>query len=214
MMIKRTKANVLEELREHRETILARLVDRNEKLEVYDFLQRSLAITNVATAHQFQEKYQEYYRLVIDREDDRCKRDQNWRRFYFSLLESEKGNRDVSFRTILEKLYRYNERCIEASFSSKIVATIRPELPVYDQYVAKNIGLDKPSCRDRLDRLEKWVDLYDHLQRVVFEMQTYAAFTELKTCFDERLPSYKHFTDVKKLDLFLWQHREGLQHGR
>jgi hypothetical protein len=32
-------------------------------------------------------------------------------------------------------------------------------------------------------------------------------FQALRVAFDSRFPAHKHFTDVKKLDLLLWQFR-------
>ena len=38
-----------------------------------------------------------------------------------------------------------------------------------------------------------------------------AGFAELRRRFDERHPDYSHLADTKKLDLLLWQYRQG--HG-
>jgi len=39
-------------------------------------------------------------------------------------------------------------------------------------------------------------------------------FYQLKRRFDADCPEYVHFNDVKKLDLFLWQHRKRISPSR
>jgi len=59
---------------------------------------------------------------------------------------------------VLDYFWQQSHR-IEASFSSKLVATINPELPVWDKEVLRNLKLKKPLPTDK-DRLNKTKELY------------------------------------------------------
>lgn len=59
---------------------------------------------------------------------------------YYSLFVSAKKN-DVTFEYIIRELYRLTGN-VEASFSSKMLATIDASKPVWDKYVLQNLGLE------------------------------------------------------------------------
>ena len=97
---------------------------------------------------------------------------------------------------------------LEASFGSKLVATINANLPVWDQHVLDNLGLKEPSRnRDTESRLRRCVELYLSIQTWSSRVIRQDSFGEWRQRFDGLLPQFKHFTDIKKLDLFLWQSR-------
>jgi hypothetical protein len=180
------------------DTILARITESH--LSRYDYLQHSLLITNVASDKSYQSTFNGYYRMQRRRQD--------WYDFYFSVLEREKRNSTISFREILEEVYR-SKRRVEPSFSSKLVATIRPELPVYDKYVRENLSLAIPGQNEPSeDRVRKFVAIYSRLEAQMAELTQSDVFRELKRHFNDEFSTYAHFTDVKKLDLLLWQYRQ------
>ena len=194
---------MLAKLIEDKSRILENLRGRKTGLENYDHLQRSLQCTDVTTDERYQSKFRKFYRV---------RRGQDWRRVFFSILEREKKSRAVSFDEVLEELYhlaRHNgKQQIETSYASKLVATIRPELPVFDKYVKENLELQTPPYSMKAqERMDEFIDMYCHLHKKMLEMTQHKAFAKLRTCFDTAFPEYKHFTDVKKLDLFLWQYR-------
>ena len=126
---------------------------------------------------------------------------------FFSILEREKRSDTVSFRTVLEEMLR-KTKWIEASFSSKLVATVNANLPVWDQHVLDNLGLKAPSSnRDNEWRLHRCVELYSSIQTWSSRAIQQDGFREWRSRFDGLLPRFRHFTDIKKLDLFLWQSR-------
>jgi hypothetical protein len=138
------------------------------------------------------------------------RRPRDWYAYFFSLLEREKNNRDITFRAVLEETY-FTKGRIEPSFSSKLVATVRPEMPVYDKYVRANLLLAPPgNCKAPDVRVRDFIVLYSGLEsRVVAIVQNPLFVQYLRPAFDTRFFAYAHLTDVKKLDLFLWQHRTG-----
>lgn len=94
---------------------------------------------------------------------------------------------------------------IEASFASKLVATLKPTTPVIDKFVLKNFGLRLPYTYAP-GRERKTVAIYDKL------CSRYEALLHSPTgrliCarFSERFPQ-SDIEDLKKIDLVLWQHR-------
>jgi hypothetical protein len=171
-------------------------------LSRYETLQRELCATNVAADPNYQRTLRGYYKMQRRRRD--------WYAYFFSLLEREKNNRNITFGEVLAETHSSTGR-IEPSFSSTLVATIRPEKPVYDQHVWANLLLAVPGYYKAPHiRVQEFIAAYSSLEsRVAALVQSVLFVRELRPAFDTRFPAYVHFTDVKKLDLLLWQHRTG-----
>jgi hypothetical protein len=169
-------------------------------LERYDTLQRSLRATNVSLDKQhYQRMFNGYYRMQ--------RRPTEWYGYFFSLLETEKCNGAITFRSVFERLFRDTRR-VEPSFCSKLVATIRPDMPVYDRYVRENLSLVIPRPTERPEqRVKAYVSVYGELQAQQNQLMLSEQFPTLRHEFDDRFGAYAHFTDAKKLDLVLWQYR-------
>ena len=103
--------------------VLDRLKSVETALVTYDYLQRSLRACDVATSSEYQRAFNGYYRMR--------QRPQTWCDLFFSILEREKRSNAVAFRWVLEEIFRESGR-LEASFSSKLVATIDANSPVWD----------------------------------------------------------------------------------
>ncbi len=189
---------ILNRLASDIDAVFARITE--PQLRRYDQLQRSLLVTNVASDIPYQTTFNGYYRMQ--------RRTQDWYRFFFSVLEREKRNDEITFRQIIEEVYGTGHR-VEPSFSSKLVATIRPELPVYDKYIRENLSLVIPRQNEPPeDRVREFIGVYSLLETQMTELVRSETFRELKKRFDDRFSTYVHFTDVKKLDLLLWQYRQ------
>ncbi len=95
---------------------------------------------------------------------------------------------------------------IEASFSSKLVATINPNKPIWDEFVLKNLGIKKPTTYSK-NRIEKTIEIYMGIEGF------YANFMKSNECqallveFDSHFPN-TNLTQTKKVDLLLWQTRD------
>ena len=185
---------VLDVLVRDRVRILDQL--KHSDLMRYDYLQSQLRKTDVTTDMFYQSNFNSFY--VVRRGGD-------WTKGFFSILEREKNNDLISLDEVLKELYRTARHAgrqqVETSFSSKLVATIRPELPVYDSRVRKSLGLATPFG------IKQSIEVYSELRKQTLEITQHAGFNQLGTCFDVKFPRYKHFTDIKKLDLFLWENR-------
>ena len=175
---------------------IGNLEERSRDLARYYYLQRSLLKDEVTSNRDFQKTFKSFYRM---------RRGEGWCRVFFLILEREKHNHALSFRDVLEEIHR-ETGWVEASFSSKLAATVDGNLPVWDKYVLHNLGLKRPySSMAPGRRMDRCVELYSRIQSWTSNAIRQSAFAEWRRRFDRTFPSFRHFTDVKKLDLFLWQ---------
>lgn len=189
---------ILVRLQDQIDGILARITESH--LSRYDRLQSRLASTNVAIDAEYRSTFNGYYRMQ--------RRSKDWYDYFFALLEAKKNSPIATFEDILTEVYRTKRR-IEASFCSKLLATIQPDKPVYDKHVRESLRLDIPKATDPADRrLRGFVNMYARLEQQVGLLIQLQSFQALKEAFDRAFPAYKHFSEVKKLDLLLWQYRQ------
>jgi hypothetical protein len=151
-------------------------------------------LCDVRTDERFQTRFNGFYRV---------RRGLSWRNEYFALLESAKVT-GIEFSKALTEINRRTGR-IEASFASKLVATLNPLTPVIDKFVLENFELRLPRW-GLPDRESKTINLYrtfcDAYERLL-SSTTGALIREL---FDRYFPC-SGITELKKIDLVLWQIR-------
>ncbi|MBO4478844.1 MAG: hypothetical protein J5774_00600 [Clostridia bacterium] len=171
-------------------------VIRSMKFEKYKKLIYDLLKTDVSTNADYQKNFNGFFKV---------RKNKDWQKEFYSLFESVKTKR-LTFADIITEIYR-RTGTVETSFSSKMLATINPNMPICDQFVLKNLGL-KLTETDPEEKLKKAIALYDQIQK------WYAAYLKTdnaKEClkfFDDNFADYKWMTDVKKIDFFLWNIRE------
>jgi len=200
----RERSVILRSLANELEVVLARITPSH--LARYKTLLDDLSKKDVAADPGYQRVFNGFYKMQ--------RRSTDWYGYFFSLLESKKTDAAVNFKDIIEQIYSDKGR-VEPSFSSKLVATIRPESPVYDKHVRGNLSLEVPGSRNSAaDRLKRFIATYSSLEQQMAALVTDPVFTKiLRPAFDHKFKSYAHFTDVKKLDLLLWQHRRVVKSG-
>ncbi len=155
---------------------------------------------NVSESADFQTAFDGYYRV---------RRKDTWRNAFYTYFESVKGNKDISFDEIIDYIYNNlktvqgNPNPVEASFSSKLLATIDTNKPILDSQVLKNMGLSivgetpekrlqsaKKAYKDICDRFENYIGTDD--------------CNEAVKLFNSYFPGCKAFSDCKKIDWFIW----------
>ncbi len=164
-------------------------------LQKYLNIREMIYRVNISRNEEFQKSFNGFYRM-------RQRPTIFYKKFY-SFMEENKSN-SPSFEEALLYIYQELGR-VEASFSSKLVATINPNLPIWDTIVLKNIGL-KPPQYYRKNRIKETMVLYNDLQQ---RYQTYIEKEQAKiiiTKFNKAYPN-TGLTDVKKIDFVLWQIR-------
>jgi len=129
---------------------------------------------------------------------------------YFSILEREKSKLPV-FDDVLRELC---ETDVHLSFASKLVATVNPDKPVYDSHVdnvlaAHGIRFGTYYGRKTERKLEQAIENYRLLVRTTCALVGHPGFAKLRGSFDKRFCEFRHFTDIKKLDAYMWWSVQG-----
>jgi hypothetical protein len=163
-------------------------------LKKYEWLMDNLKKVNVSQNLEFQRKYNGFYKV---------RRGKEFRDKFYKKLESLKG-KNPTFEEVLTYFWKESKH-IEASFSSKFVATINPNLPVLDSEVLRNLGLKNPSGTDK-DRLNKTIKVYGEIRRLHAKRLNSKEGKAQVSEFNKRFPN-SGITDTKKIDLILWQTR-------
>ena len=160
----------------------------------YRWLQARIGEVDVSKDAAFQRKFNAFYRV---------RRDEKWRKAFYRLLQNGKAE-GITFAAALQKLRRATGR-IEASFASKLVATLDPSMPVIDKFVLKNLGLRLPK-HSASDRERKMVAVYERLCATYCQLVASEVGRRIceKFC---ALYGEVGIKEVKMIDLVLWQMR-------
>ena len=137
----------------------------------------------------------------------RVRRNEEWRKVYFELFEKVK-NKSVAanFRTILKELQDKTHRT-EASFTSKMLHTVNPDMPIWDSIVLTKLGFAKEVQPYKMNglsdeaRLNKCEEVYNNLIKWYEGKDA----EKLEKQFDADYPEYKDkLGKTKKIDFMLW----------
>lgn len=175
----------------------------------FNLYKKTLDLTkNIATDVDFQKNFTNYYRV---------RRDADWLQNFYDFFEKNKNNKTITFEEILRYLSNVEHKVkqttknptgkaktVEASFASKMLATINHNHPIWDSQVlhSLNIEVDGALCHE--DKIKKCIEIY---QRIEKEIATFIATDDGQQCialFDKAFPSCKCFSDYKKIDFYLW----------
>ena len=169
------------------------ILDRVEiGIEKYNWIMKRVHETDVSSDADFQKAFNGFYRMR--------QRPASFYTSYYTYLEKNKNNQDLSFEDIVTYLYQ-ETGSIHASFSSKLLATVNPDMPIWDKFVLQNLGLRTPYSYEK-DRLQKTIQMY---QKICDWYKTGEAIKKLAV-FNQQFPG-TNITDVKKIDFILWSTR-------
>ena len=161
-------------------------------LEKYNRIMKRVHEVDVSTDAEFQRFFNGFYRMR--------QRPADFYASYYAYLEQNKHNRELTFEDILTYLYQ-ETGSIHASFSSKLLATVNPDMPIWDKFVLQNLGLRTPYYYEK-DRFQKTVQLY----RRICDWYKSSEAKEKLNEFNRLFPNAE-ISDVKKIDFILWATR-------
>lgn len=110
----------------------------------------------------------------------------------------------MAFVDVLDRLHRTTNR-YEASFASKLLAILDPDMPVIDSIVLRNLNLRLPAYTSK-DRVARMGQLHATLRSCFSDFLTTEAGRYLVERFCARYPN-ANISKVKMLGLVLWQTR-------
>ena len=144
---------------------------------------------------EFRRRYNHFYRV---------RRGLVWQEVYYELMARSK-NEGLQFHVVLDLLRQATGRC-EASFASKLIATITPHAPVIDSVVLRNLGLRLPYANSS-DRMARICKLHQKLGMLFGEFLDAENGKYLVGEFKTMYPDAS-ITEIKMLDLVLWKTRD------
>ena len=122
-----------------------------------------------------------------------------------SIFQQAKGKR-YSCADVINALYEATGN-VEASFSSKLIATLDPDKPIWDQYVLQNLGLELKGKTPR-EKVNQAILIYEQIEKWYQEYLATEEAQENIAEFDRWLPSYSWIPAIKKIDYLLWSKRD------
>lgn len=164
-------------------------------LDKYQFIMEQVNKTDISIDAEFQRTFNGFYIV---------RRNEEWRKAYYEYFESVKKG-TPTFTSILIHLYECTGN-IEPSFSSKMLATIFPDKPIWDRYVVQNLNMELKG-RTKQERLENAMVLYTDIERWYADFLQTDKAKECIEVFDHVMPDYKHISSIKKIDSILWSIR-------
>jgi hypothetical protein len=167
----------------------------------YRWIQKSVHCCDVSSNREFQKTFNGFYKV---------RRNQRWRDSFYALMQAKKRS-GIGFPEALASLHLSTGR-IEASFASKLVATLDPSTPVIDSVVLSHFELKLPVSKAP-DRKARVVSVYQRLCAAYAELLDCPMGVMLTERFDQHFQG-TNLTRLKKIDLVLWQIRPIRAKGR
>jgi hypothetical protein len=162
----------------------------------YEWLQSRVAGQNgFEQDPEFRRRFNRFYRV---------RRGRDWQDKFYALM-GRVNKRGVEFRAVLQALLSATNR-YEASFASKLVATLDPSKPVIDAFVLRNVGLRLPTYA-AADRAGRICEVYGELISAFATFLTGHRGRYLISAFRRTYPDAR-ISNVKMLDFVLWQTRQ------
>lgn len=164
-------------------------------LEQYRFILKNAHKINIAEDEDFQRTFNGFYMV---------RRNAEWRKIFYEYFESIKGGRP-SFENTVTYLFEKTGN-IEPSFSSKMLATILPDKPIWDRYVVQNLDM-KLDGKNKQEKLQNAIRLYGEMEQWYADFLLTDKGKECIQIFDRTLPDYSWLSAIKKVDCILWSIR-------
>lgn len=178
-----------------RQRIDATLPRVEDGLKKYLWLQDEVSRNpNAHNSPHFRKRFNHFYRI---------RRGAPWQDSFYSLFGRAR-QQSLGFRAVLDALRQETGR-YEASFASKLVATLNPTEPVIDSVVLKNLGMKLPKATS-LNRVEEIRQVHTGLKIALNAFLQTNDGKYLVAQFQKMYPS-ANITNIKMLDLVLWQTR-------
>lgn len=196
------------------ERIKNALKDRAKGISTYIELMK--AIEKDELTNEFKEKFKKFYGMK------RCKFSDEFYNKYFEYLDKyrKKNNpnyKKIEFSEVIHDIWKTKtSNRVEASFSSKLLASINNEKPVWDSNVFSWMKMTRPaSIKDKNKQIEKTIskykDLEDEIYAEFFDTNKIDKADKCIHIFDETFyemfkekSDLKYITPMKKIDLILW----------
>ena len=161
-------------------------------LKEYKMIMANVNQVTVSTDKDFQRTFNHFYKV---------RRNETWRLTFYKLFEECKNKPELSFNKIITDLYQSTGN-VEASFSSKMLATINPNMPIWDANIMKYFDY-KLTGNNNEERVHNAIRIYDALIKEYAELLAMNDAKECISIFDSIMPSYRWLSSIKKIDYLI-----------
>ena len=165
-------------------------ISRLLAFDKYEYIIDNLYTCDISSDIEYQKKFSAFY--VV-------RRNKKWKNQFFSYFESIKERKDISFDVILKDLIVRTGN-VEASFSSKLLSTINPNMPIWDRFVLERLGV---KVDHNGNRIENTIKAYEEIIKKEKELLKRVDVKQSIKQFRELFPEY-NFSDIKILDYMIW----------
>lgn len=174
----------------------------DESIAVYNFLQtRFQQKEDVTKDLLFQFVFRSFYRL------DNAGLGDPFKTRYFELMQEFRDPSSFDFASVLCPLYHIktlrDKKSFQFSFATKMLSTIDPKRPVYDQEVAKMFGYRPLPGGAFEDKLKIYLDRYRHIEDSYSQILSDKLLPGTFSAFDKKFHQHG-LSDVKRLDFIFW----------
>ena len=175
-----------------RETMSGKATNLRTYLKLIEWARNSDVTQDMA----FQTKYKGFWRVRG--------RGGGWCVPYFAFMESHKTVQ-FAFADVLNNLFETTGK-VEGSFASKLLATLYPQQPIWDEIVLRKIGIPQPQKgqKDKQRQIKESLVTYTKLENWYSEYMKTPNAMDIVNLVDEMYPFATIMTSVKKVDWALW----------
>jgi hypothetical protein len=146
-------------------------------------------------SQDFTKLFNGYYRIG--------RKSSEWYQHYYRIFDECRSG-DPIFSDILKTMYRATGT-YEASFCSKMVASLDPDKPVIDSIVLNHLGMQLPKTYQD-NRHQRICNIYDEIALIYDQYLSTDMGKYLIYNFRSKYPS-ANLTKVKMLDFVIWNNR-------
>lgn len=164
-------------------------------LDKYNYIKENIYKCDISKDGEFQKVFNAFYRV---------RRDEKWRKVFYTYFESIKDKKNITLEEIVSYMYKKTGN-IEASFCSKLLSTINPDMPIWDQYVLANLDLDVKG-KTKVEKLKDTIAVYNKIIEIEKNKLKQKDIQQAIKDFKEYFPEY-NLSDIKILDYILWNSR-------
>ena len=175
----------------------------------FDAYLKTLALhdIDISSDVEYQKNFTGYYRV---------RRDKEWLQEYYNYMEAHKNDTELSFENILRATSTIPHKVkktpsnngfatsIEPSFASKMLATLKPDHPIWDSQVVRTLNITVDPSLSGEEKIQSYVHAYEQL---TLEIRNFIQTKEGNACikqFDITFPNLKYISPFKKIDYYLW----------
>lgn len=148
---------------------------------------------DVSSNSDFKDIFRKYYKI---------RRNECWREKYFVFFQQNRDNKNIQFQDVIEAISIDNN--VEASFASKMIATINKDNPLYDHNIVAALNAKPIYSKCKSERMRNRIAIYKSIEKWYKENLTCSQAKTMINEFDRLFCKYSSISRCKKLDFILW----------